>query len=132
MHNNNHIKIKKLYNITLKLFKLVDELKEQLALIDANQNGQVINEKVKGYRLPVAPQVIDRITNNPYTTPQQKIAMAKEFQRRKLKQQQLRNAVQGAAENMTVDDYELAVINTMSGSNNPYHIVPDTSYRKPK
>jgi hypothetical protein len=132
MHNDKNIKIKKLYNIAIKLHTLVEQLKKQLALLDTEHNAQVINEKIKGYRLPVAPQVIDKIVKNNNTTPQQKIAIAKEFQRRKLQQQQLRNAVKASAENMSVDEYEMSVVNTISGGNKPYHIVPDTSYRKPK
>ena len=115
MYNTKIIEIIRIQNMINELESYLKMVRENIEKIKERNKKNMSENKIKGYRLPVAPQVIDRITNNPYTTPKQKIAMAKEFQRRKLKQQQLRNAVQGAAENMTVDDYELAVVNTMSG-----------------
>jgi len=85
-----------------------------------------INEIIK--KIPVDPRAIDKLSQNPYTTPAQKIAMAKEFKRKKLRQMQTRDAVASAAQN--VSDEELALSSLEQASGERYKIVPDATHNQ--
>ena len=82
--------------------------------------------------MPVHPKVVDAIMKSPTAkTPQDKIALAKQFQKAKLAKAQLRGAITQSASQMTDDDLALSFINRNT-TGQPYKMVPDASGKSGK
>jgi hypothetical protein len=117
---------KQIQNWLLKMEQLISNMRSYINGLNANSGEQLLSEK-KIISIPVDDRIIDKIIRSPTAkTPQQKVAMAKQFQAAKLQKAQTRNAVKSAA--TTTDDEALALsfIN-QNTTGRPYKIVPDAA-----
>lgn len=126
MFDTKTCEIIRIQNMINELDSYLKIVRENIEKIKERNKNKMSENKIKGYRLPVAPQVIDRITNNPYTTPKQKIAMAKKFQAEKLAKLRLRGSIKNAATQLTSDDMALNFMN-QNTSGKPYRFVDENS-----
>jgi len=123
---------KQIENWLLKMEQLVADMRVYLDHINGGQGEQILSEKQKIITMPVHPKVVDAIMRSPTAkTPQDKIALAKQFQKAKLAKAQLHGAITQSASQMTDDDLALSFINRNT-TGQPYKIVPDASGKSGK
>jgi tRNA A22 N-methylase len=127
----NKNKLKKLSNLIMQMEYMIQLLRNYMVLNGDLKNQKILKETDKIYNLPVHQKVVDRIVNNPNTTPQQKVQIANTLKKTKLAQRQVRNAVQRAATQVTSDELALSFMN-QNHPEAPYKIVPDAAYGKSK